>query len=323
MRWQCSPMASGAACTTARPRCSLRSLHGRSPSCGRGRSGSTNCDGLDPRERPLSGDRRRRRHRRRRLHRAVDGLLAAAADPSIRVLVIEREVVGFGASGRNGGWCVGELAGGPHGAVGCRSNAGVAHDAGDHRHRRRGRPRRRDEGIDCGFVRGRRDPAGPQPFRSGPPARRGRRPSTARGFRRRRRSGCSTPPEAAGPSWRRRRARAMLFAPRGACSRPDSCGVSPTPSSTSAARSSSRRPRDLVGGDVDPGSGDDRPIGTVRADVVVRATEALHPRPRRPSPHAGPAVLADGRHRAVDPQTWESASGSRRAETFADDRHAW
>jgi glycine/D-amino acid oxidase-like deaminating enzyme len=40
------------------------------------------------------------------------------ADPSLRVLVIEREMVGFGASGRNGGWCVGELAGGLHGAIG-------------------------------------------------------------------------------------------------------------------------------------------------------------------------------------------------------------
>lgn len=35
------------------------------------------------------------------------------ADPSVRVLVIEKEIVGFGASGRNGGWCVGELAAGP------------------------------------------------------------------------------------------------------------------------------------------------------------------------------------------------------------------
>ena len=39
------------------------------------------------------------------------------ADPALRVLVIEREMVGFGASGRNGGWCVGELAGGLGGAV--------------------------------------------------------------------------------------------------------------------------------------------------------------------------------------------------------------
>lgn len=34
------------------------------------------------------------------------------SDPSLRVVVGEREVAGFGASGRNGGWCVGELAGG-------------------------------------------------------------------------------------------------------------------------------------------------------------------------------------------------------------------
>jgi len=34
-------------------------------------------------------------------------------DPTLRVLVIEKEIVGFGASGRNGGWCIGELAAGP------------------------------------------------------------------------------------------------------------------------------------------------------------------------------------------------------------------
>jgi glycine/D-amino acid oxidase-like deaminating enzyme len=63
-------------------------------------------------------------------HRAVDvaivgagytGLWAAysllRADPTIRVLVIERETVGFGASGRNGGWCAGELAGGLDGSI--------------------------------------------------------------------------------------------------------------------------------------------------------------------------------------------------------------
>ena len=31
-------------------------------------------------------------------------------DPSLRLVVVEREICGFGASGRNGGWCVGELA---------------------------------------------------------------------------------------------------------------------------------------------------------------------------------------------------------------------
>ncbi len=39
------------------------------------------------------------------------------ADPTRRVLIVERETVGFGASGRNGGWCVGELAGGLDGAI--------------------------------------------------------------------------------------------------------------------------------------------------------------------------------------------------------------
>ncbi len=38
-------------------------------------------------------------------------------DPSLRILIVEQHVVGFGASGRNGGWCVGELAGGLGGAV--------------------------------------------------------------------------------------------------------------------------------------------------------------------------------------------------------------
>lgn len=31
-------------------------------------------------------------------------------DPSLRVAIVEREHVGFGASGRNGGWCIGEMA---------------------------------------------------------------------------------------------------------------------------------------------------------------------------------------------------------------------
>lgn len=47
------------------------------------------------------------------------------ADPTLRVVVLEQEVAGFGASGRNGGWCSAlfptawdALAGGPEGAAG-------------------------------------------------------------------------------------------------------------------------------------------------------------------------------------------------------------
>lgn len=78
-----------------------------------------------------------------------------AADPKLRVLVIERDVVGFGASGRNGGWCVGELAGGLSAAM---------KRYGDYDGRRMTRSIMdsvdavgkvvADEGIDCGFAKG-------------------------------------------------------------------------------------------------------------------------------------------------------------------------
>jgi glycine/D-amino acid oxidase-like deaminating enzyme len=77
------------------------------------------------------------------------------ADPTLRVVVIEREMVGFGASGRNGGWCVGELAGGLEGAVaasgrdaGIRMTTAIM-DTVDEVGRVVAA-----EGIDCGFAKG-------------------------------------------------------------------------------------------------------------------------------------------------------------------------
>ena len=32
------------------------------------------------------------------------------ADPALRIMILEREVAGYGASGRNGGWVSGEIA---------------------------------------------------------------------------------------------------------------------------------------------------------------------------------------------------------------------
>ena len=32
-------------------------------------------------------------------------------EPGLRVAIVEAEIAGFGASGRNGGWCMGTLAG--------------------------------------------------------------------------------------------------------------------------------------------------------------------------------------------------------------------
>jgi len=45
------------------------------------------------------------------------------ADPSLEVVVVEREVAGFGASGRNGGWVLGEV------SIGSRMRAAATDDA--------------------------------------------------------------------------------------------------------------------------------------------------------------------------------------------------
>jgi glycine/D-amino acid oxidase-like deaminating enzyme len=77
------------------------------------------------------------------------------ADPSLEVVVLEREVAGFGASGRNGGWVVGIVSGsragwiergGPSGALALeRAIQATVDEVGRVVEA---------EGIDCGFVKG-------------------------------------------------------------------------------------------------------------------------------------------------------------------------
>jgi len=77
------------------------------------------------------------------------------ADPSLRVAVLEREVAGFGASGRNGGWCS---------ALFAASDAALARRHGVDAMRAMRRAMQEtvdvvgasaaDEGIDCHFAKG-------------------------------------------------------------------------------------------------------------------------------------------------------------------------
>ncbi len=79
----------------------------------------------------------------------------ALADPTLRVVVLEREVAGFGASGRNGGWCS---------ALFATSDAALArqHGLDAMRQMRRAMQETVDvvgasaaaEGIDCHFAKG-------------------------------------------------------------------------------------------------------------------------------------------------------------------------
>ncbi len=79
----------------------------------------------------------------------------ALADPSLRVAVLEREVAGFGASGRNGGWCS---------ALFATSDAALARQHGTEAMRAMRRAMQEtvdvvgasaaSEGIDCHFTKG-------------------------------------------------------------------------------------------------------------------------------------------------------------------------
>ncbi len=76
-------------------------------------------------------------------------------NPDLRVVVLEKDICGFGASGRNGGWCVGELVAGVDTFAKDSSHADAMRlarsvfDAVDEVGRVT-----RAEGIDCGYEKG-------------------------------------------------------------------------------------------------------------------------------------------------------------------------
>ena len=82
------------------------------------------------------------------------------ADPGLRVIIIEADRVGAGASGLNGGWCVGELAGGLGAAVALAERRTGSADGGTRLTREIMRTVdeieriTHEEGIKCDFTKG-------------------------------------------------------------------------------------------------------------------------------------------------------------------------
>ena len=241
------------------------------------------------------------------------------ADPSLRVLVVEREMVGFGASGRNGGWCVGELAGGLGGAIATwGADAGIAMthaiiDTVDEIAKVVSA-----EGIECGFEPGgviRLARTAPQLARQRTEVEEYRHHGFGHDVLR---------PLGAGETTGRVAATDVL----GGLHYTPGARVQPAQLARGLAEVVERLGATIVEHtsaiDIIAGSTAGRPMvvtdrGTVRADVVVRATEAYTrdlPGLRRALVPLYSLMVAT---EPLDAAMWD-AIGLRRRETFADDR---
>ena len=188
--------------------------------------------------------------------------------------MLEREIAGFGASGRNGGWCSALF---PASRERSRSRRhgrrrGARHAAGDGRHGRRGRPGRRGRGHRLRLRQGRHADARPHraAARAGPRGARRRprlrvRPTTPLAARRPRPGAVGAPACSARRTPRTARAIHPAQLVRGLARAVERRGVA------IHERTAGHRDRG-------PGRGRDATAATVRAPVVVRATEGYTPR---------------------------------------------
>ena len=130
------------------------------------RCGTTPPTTTSPRVPPCPARDVRRRDRRRRADRALDGLLPAAGPTRrLRIVVLEQEVAGFGASGRNGGWCSAlfPTSWDAAGRATRRPDGALRHAPGDAGDGARGGPGRRGRGDRRGLPARRHRHAGPHP----------------------------------------------------------------------------------------------------------------------------------------------------------------
>jgi glycine/D-amino acid oxidase-like deaminating enzyme len=243
----------------------------------------------------------------------------AEADPSLRIVVLEKEVAGFGASGRNGGWCsarfpasLDSLA-----ALGPDDTCDRAGAVAQHRALRDsvdeiGRVAAA-EGIDAHWAKG----------------------GTIVLARSRAQLARAKAEVAHARSWGLgeddvrllggQEARTVLAAShvRGATYTPDCAAIHPGRLVSGLAEAVVRRGVTLHEGT--PVTRIDRgrartPYGAVRADVVVRATEGYTPSLRRQRRTLAPVYSLIIATEPLPAETWERI-GLRRRETFSDHRH--
>ena len=218
----------------------------------------------------------------------------ALAEPQLRIAVLDRHHVGFGASGRNGGWCSGLLASSlttlaeRHGRPATIAMQAVMHDSVDEVGRVLAA-----EGVDADFTKGGTVTAARTPEQHG---RLFQELLEARTF------GLTTddvrwlePDEV--------QQRCAMSATRAALFTPHCAAVHPLRLVHGLARATQRRGVSIHGATPvleQTAAGLVTPHGRVRADVVVWATEAwttTRPGCRR---DVVAAVLADDRHGAAD-----------------------
>jgi glycine/D-amino acid oxidase-like deaminating enzyme len=241
----------------------------------------------------------------------------AEADPSLRIAVLEAEVAGFGASGRNGGWCsalfpasldkVAHLTHPPD-----RPGALAQHAAMRATVDEVGRVLT-VEGIDAHFAKG----------------------GTVVLARNRAQLTRARAEVAEARRWGRdeddirlltgQEARSVLAAThvRGATYTPDCAAVHPGRLVTGLAAAAERRGVTIY--ERTPATGIQRgrvrtTLGTVRADVVVRATEGYTRSLRRRRRELAPVYSLIIATEPLSDETWERI-GLRRRETFSDQRH--
>ncbi len=227
-------------------------------------------------------------------------------DPGLRVLVVEREVAGFGASGRNGGWCSALF---PAGAAALTRRHGAAAS-----HAMRAAMRAAvdevgaavaEEGIDCDWVKG-----GTVVL-----AR------TAAQLQRARAEASDGPDrvDLLGPT----EASAQVGAANvlGGTFIPDCAWIQPARLARGLARAVERRGGRIAEGTTAHSIGPRQVVtdrGTVRARVTVRATEAWSASlaPRSVVPVYSLIVAT----RPLPPSFWDTA-GLAGGQTFSDHRH--